>query len=69
MAVAVCPGSLHNRHIPPQFVINEHLMFGLVPSAFKAFLRSSGQLPDSYRDKMVKFSTLKNTNIQPEAEY
>lgn len=29
-------------------------MFELLPTAFREFLRSAGDLPDSYRKKMVK---------------
>lgn len=44
--------SPNNRHIPIEFFflyffINEHLMFGLLPAAFREFLRSTGDSPES----------------------
>lgn len=46
------------RHIPFIFwslIINEHLMFGLLPAAFRAFLKRSGASPSSWEEK--KWST------------
>lgn len=55
---ALAVAELDNGRIPtPQppspLAINEHLMFGLLPAAFRAFLKWSGASTDILRKKMV----------------